>query len=167
MLVKLWSPPPPPARALVAPTIAIATSRAAPTRLMEDGGEGHISLATRETPHRRSYFIRGSRDLDRHSAPVRDDVMMAERRRGRGPTGRAVLLWVHSPPVQLSVSSPFPSHALPLYLGAGELHSRLLCLSHWLLHTVHSLHSSQPPSTATRQEVRRHTHTHMHGHRGH
>lgn len=59
-----------------------------------------------------------------------------------------VLLWVHSPSVQFSVASLFPSHILPRCLGAGELHSRLRCLSHWLLHTVQTVHSSQPPSTA-------------------
>lgn len=64
------------------------------------------------------------------------------------PAGRKALLWVHSPSVQFSVASLFPSHILPRCLGAGELHSRLRCFSHWLLHTVHSLHSSQPPSTA-------------------
>lgn len=67
--------------------------------------------------------------------------------------GRKALLWVHSPSVQFSASSLFPSHILPLCLGAGELHSRRRCLSHWLLQMVHSLHSSQPPSTATRRRV--------------
>lgn len=43
---------------------------------------------------------------------------------------RKALLWVHSPSVQLSVASLFPSHILPRCLGTGELHSRVRCLSH-------------------------------------
>ena len=43
-----------------------------------------------------------------------------------------------------------PSHFLPPYLGAGELHFRFLehfpCL-HVLLQALHSLHSPQFPST--------------------
>lgn len=66
---------------------------------------------------------------------------------------RKALLWVHSPSVQFSVASLFPSHIFPRCLGVGELHPRLRCFSHWLLHTVHSLHSSQPPSTAARGQV--------------
>lgn len=69
------------------------------------------------------------------------------------PTWRKALLWVHSPSVQFSVASLFPSHILPRCLGAGELHSRLRCLSHWLLHRVHSLHSSQAPSTTAWDDI--------------
>lgn len=63
-----------------------------------------------------------------------------------------VLLCIHSPSVQFSVASLFPSHIFPRCLGAGELHTRLRRLSHWLLHTLHSLHPSQPPSTAAQWE---------------
>lgn len=74
-------------------------------------------------------------------------VRMRARRRRWFWVERTALLWVHSPSVQFSVASPLPSHILPWCLGGGELHSRLRCLSHWLLHRVHSLHSSQAPST--------------------
>lgn len=49
--------------------------------------------------------------------------------------------------MQLSASSPLPSHVLPPPLGAGELQSRRLRRSQRLLQTLQSLHSSQPPST--------------------
>lgn len=56
-------------------------------------------------------------------------------------------LCVQKPPVQLSVATATPSHSRPPCLGSGAVHSLLRCLSQSELHTDHSLHSSQPPST--------------------
>lgn len=56
--------------------------------------------------------------------------------------------WMHSPSVQFSDSWLRPSQCLPPFLGAGAAHSRTLRCSHSGLHTDHSLHTSQLPSTA-------------------
>lgn len=56
-------------------------------------------------------------------------------------------LWVHRPPVQLSVASATPSQRRPPCLGSGAVHSLLRCLSQSDVHADHSLHSLQPPST--------------------
>lgn len=56
-------------------------------------------------------------------------------------------LWVHRPPVQLSVARATPSHSRPPCLGSGAVHSLPRCLSQSELHTDHSPHSLQPPST--------------------
>lgn len=56
-------------------------------------------------------------------------------------------LCVQRPPVQLSVATATPSHSRPPCLGSGAVHSLLRCLSQSELHTDHSLHSPQPPST--------------------
>lgn len=63
---------------------------------------------------------------------------------------RCCSLCVHRPPVQLSVASAAPSHSRPPCLGSGAVHSLPRCLSHSSLHTVHSLHWPQPPSTKIR-----------------
>ncbi len=60
---------------------------------------------------------------------------------------RCYPLCVQRPPVQLSVARATPSHSRPPCLGSGAVHSLLRCLSQSELHTDHSLHSPQLPST--------------------
>lgn len=60
-------------------------------------------------------------------------------------------LWKH---IRFSVCSP--SHSLPLYWGTGLVQLRVLVcvpLSHVVLHSVHSVHSVQPPSTTINKTV--------------
>lgn len=55
--------------------------------------------------------------------------------------------WMQSPSVQFSDSWLTPSQYLPPLRGGGAMHSRTLRCSHSGLHTDHSLHTSQLPST--------------------
>jgi len=55
--------------------------------------------------------------------------------------------WMQSPSVQFSDSWLRPSQYFPPFRGAGAIHSRTLKCSHSGLHTDHSLHTSQFPST--------------------
>lgn len=56
-------------------------------------------------------------------------------------------LCVQRPPVQLPVARATPSHSRPPCLGSGAVHSLPRCLSQSELHTDHSVHSPQLPST--------------------
>lgn len=65
---------------------------------------------------------------------------------------------MQSPSVQFSDSWLKPSQYFPPFLGGGAIHSRTLKCSHSGLHTDHSLHTSQFPSTEWGGRKNKHHH---------